>query len=416
VISRELSLYFRAMQTFRQKRHFTAIIPTRDRCDTLEYSLKTLTQQNYENLEIIVSDNASQDATREIVLANGDRRIRYINTGKRVSMSDNWEFALAHVEKGWVTFLGDDDGFLPGCFDKVNAIIDRTKVQAVKSTFAQYVWPGFEANSAGFLEVPLGRGFTVRSCRSALQLVLQGVNSYSTLPMVYNGGFVDLSAVRAAALSERFFLSCIPDVFSAIALSNTLDQYAYSDEPFVINGASKHSTGGAQFSPNAVSSAPAARFQQEPNIGLHRSIPLTADGRYPPSLQALVYESCAQFKAVFPNSLMISAAEQLQVMLRIAESRGEVIEHWAKIFALHHGIDFDEVTQKVATAGRRYPLHDFRARFKGLARVKLKNEDTGINNILEATGRAGAELSEPLGFAYRVRILSLLIQKLMRIA
>jgi hypothetical protein len=113
---------------------------------------------------------------------------------------------------------------------------------------------------------------------------------------------------------------------------------------------------------------------------------------------------------------MISAAEQLQVMLRIAESRGEVIEHWAKIFALHHGIDFDEVTQKVATAGRRYPLHDFRARFKGLARVKLKNEDTGINNILEATGRAGAELSEPLGFAYRVRILSLLIQKLMRIA
>ncbi len=73
---------------------FTVIIPTRERADTLYYSLKTCVTQDYDDLEILVSDNFSQDNTREVVESFKDPRIRYINTGKRVSMSDNWEFAV----------------------------------------------------------------------------------------------------------------------------------------------------------------------------------------------------------------------------------------------------------------------------------------------------------------------------------
>ena len=120
----------RIMRAPRQSRRFTVVIPTRERCDTLEYSLRTLTEQPYPHLEIIVSDNDSADATRDVVRANGDPRIRYINTGRRLSMSGNWEFALAHVTEGWVTFLGDDDGLVPNCFERVNEIVDRTGVRA----------------------------------------------------------------------------------------------------------------------------------------------------------------------------------------------------------------------------------------------------------------------------------------------
>jgi hypothetical protein len=49
-----------------------------------------------------------------VVASFKDPRIRYVNTGKHLSMSHNWEFALSHVEKGYVTFVGDDDGLLPG--------------------------------------------------------------------------------------------------------------------------------------------------------------------------------------------------------------------------------------------------------------------------------------------------------------
>ena len=78
--------------------HFTVVIPTRERCDTLEHSLRTCVTQDYDNLEILISDNFSQDRTREVVESFNDKRIRYINTGKRLSMTDNFEFALSHVK------------------------------------------------------------------------------------------------------------------------------------------------------------------------------------------------------------------------------------------------------------------------------------------------------------------------------
>jgi glycosyltransferase involved in cell wall biosynthesis len=402
------------MSSSRQHRRFTAIIPTRERCDTLEYSLRTLTQQTYENLQIIVSDNYSQDATRDVVRANADPRIRYINTGKRVSMSGNWEFALAHAAEGWVTFLGDDDGLLPGCFEKVNEIIDRTGVRAVKSTYGQYLWPGFTSDSAGDLEVPLGKGFSQRLCRSALSLVLQGANSYTTLPMVYNGGFVDLEAVRAATFSDRFFLSCIPDVFSAIALSNTLDRYVYSHEPFSINGASRHSIGASQFSYGSAPDSAVTKFRLESDIAFHPSVPPTPDGKYPQSLHAFVYESCEQFKKVYPKTLTISPEQQLAVILRGAGNLRETIGPWAQSFALLHGIDYDKIARESLIGAKAMRFHDLEARFKALASIRLDNRDTEIENILAATNRAAIELRSP-GFNSTVKAANKLLHKLMRL-
>jgi len=64
--------------------------PTRERSDVLEKSLITVTSQDYGNLEVIVSDNYSCDDTEDVVRSTNDARVKYINTGKRVSMSHNW--------------------------------------------------------------------------------------------------------------------------------------------------------------------------------------------------------------------------------------------------------------------------------------------------------------------------------------
>ena len=50
-------------------------------------------------LDILVSDNFSKDSTEEVVGDIRDPRIRYVNTGKRVCMSHNWEFALSNVSR-----------------------------------------------------------------------------------------------------------------------------------------------------------------------------------------------------------------------------------------------------------------------------------------------------------------------------
>lgn len=120
---------------------FTVIIPTRERCDTLQSSLRTCVAQDYDNLEIVVSDNASQDRTREVVASFKDPRIRYVNPGRRVSMSHNWEFALSRVTDGYVTIMGDDDGVLPNAIKELDVLTRETGAKAVNWMHGFYGWP-----------------------------------------------------------------------------------------------------------------------------------------------------------------------------------------------------------------------------------------------------------------------------------
>src|SRR2546426_3561815 len=94
---------------------FTVIIPTKDRAAYLYHTLRTCSIQEYENLEIIVSDDGSTDDTRTVVeeAARKDPRIRYVTPGPGVGMLDNFEFALNQVKPGYVLALGGDDGLLP---------------------------------------------------------------------------------------------------------------------------------------------------------------------------------------------------------------------------------------------------------------------------------------------------------------
>ena len=42
---------------------FTIVIPTRNRVQTLEYSIHTILNQTFKDFEIVVSDNSTNDET-----------------------------------------------------------------------------------------------------------------------------------------------------------------------------------------------------------------------------------------------------------------------------------------------------------------------------------------------------------------
>lgn len=335
-------------------RKYTVVIPTRERFDTLEMALKSVTTQDYENLEIVVSDNFSSDATEEVVKAAKDKRIKYVNTGRRVSMSENWEFALAHVTGEWLTVIGDDDALLPNCFDKINKIADETGVEAIRTSTCSFAWPSLVGAKSGQLSVPMDCGWEMRDCYYWLEKVLVGKAPYSILPMLYNGGFVALDALKKARDNAgRYYCSCAPDVYSAVLLSRVLHRYVYSYEPVAINGASIHSTGTSVYKVGMKmegESVPIEKFRSESNIPFHRDIPLQANGDYPKSIQALIYESYLQVNEIWPTGKDLKHTEQLKVILATASSHGESVHEWGKIFAELHGIDFG----KVAMEARRY--------------------------------------------------------------
>lgn len=339
------------------ERKFTIVIPTRERADTLVHTIESALAQDYNNLEVLVSDNASSDNTAELVSKIDDARVRYINTGQRVSMSHNWEFALDHVTEGWITVLGDDDAILPGALMSVNKIIDETGTLAIRSNGCGYSWPSLLGERYGNLITSLKKGYRRVQSKKALIKVLNGERHYNNLPVLYNGGFVDISLVKKAkAVTGEFFLSMTPDVYSAIVFALITDEYIYSDEPYAINGASHHSGGTAGFEKikRKRSYDPSEKFFAESNIPFHHSLPLLENNRPVRSIQAIIYEAYLQAEP-FHNqkNLTVPVDRQLEVILRHSSPHHEEVHNWGMSFAKFNKIDYERSLRRSKSKKKR---------------------------------------------------------------
>jgi hypothetical protein len=371
---------------------FTIIIPTRERSDTLVHTLRTALAQDYEHFEVLVSDNASQDDTAEKVDQIKDSRLRYVNTGHRVSMSENWEFALNHVESGWVTVLGDDDAILPGALRRANEIIKKTGLSAIRSNGCSYQWPGFGGSKYGSLTVSLRRGYEIRSSGDMLQQVLDGRRYYTELPMLYNGGFVSLDLIsRAKSITGNFFQSMTPDVYSAIVFSLLTESYVYSIEPLAINGASLHSTGTAGFEKvkQKRSYDPAEKFWNEKNIPFHEDLPLMKTGRPVRSISVCVYEAFLQAKEFHGfKQVHTSHQKQLEIALKTSGPDPAEINEWVELFRRKNDLKPKSMPAKAKTSLR---LDKFFSRILSLLHsCRFKgNQCLSLSNVYDAAIVAG---------------------------
>lgn len=311
----------------------TIVIPTRERSDTLLYTIKTCVAQSYENLTILIVDNFSQDDTSAIVKSFSDQRISYINSGRRLSMSVNWEFALSQVESDYVMFLGDDDGVLPGAvLDLMALVADTESVDAITWPSVDYGWPSCPNQYLrNIIVIPLGNGIERRRTAEVLSDVISFKRPYSELPFIYKG-LVKTEAVKKlrAASGGTVFHSMIPDVYFGISSCAVIDNYLYSFRPYTLNGASSHSNGTASFSRTEGKKAEQI-FLAEDNIKFHSTL------LFCPSIPILVTESLLQAKLRLSSLEKYSIDIDATVTAAIAQlKRAEVNVFVTVMAALHH--------------------------------------------------------------------------------
>lgn len=324
---------------------FTVIIPTRERADVLRYTLKTVLKQDYDNLSVIVSDNFSQDHTREVVEMENDPRLTYLNTGSRLSMSKNWEFALSHCSGGWITILGDDDGLLPGSIREASEIMSEYKVMALRSEIGSYFWPQATGNNFGKLSFcPNGTKTEMRRTSEWLRRALLGYSPCSQLPMLYTGGFVHFDLVqKARAPSGQFYCSMIPDIYSAIAFSRVENNYLYTDRLLAVGGVSKFSNGASSNLPqsqNNKSSTPFDVFLNEPNIPFHKDAPSMENGGHLRNNQVIMLESFLQSNHLKKNKEFdLSIEEHISLIIKNSKPkfRDEAL-FLAEKLSINHGL------------------------------------------------------------------------------
>ena len=90
----------------------TVVIPTYNKSRYIASAVRSVLQQDYPNLTILVSNNHSTDSTSSVLSTFSDPRLSVISPPQHLSMQAHYEWCLSFVNTTWVTILGDDDGLM----------------------------------------------------------------------------------------------------------------------------------------------------------------------------------------------------------------------------------------------------------------------------------------------------------------
>lgn len=91
---------------------FSIIIPTYNRANMITSAIESVLAQDFDDFEIVVSDDCSKDNTEELVKSyiNRDTRVKYFKNNQNYGQIKNMRNAVDNYAKGkWVLFLNDDD-------------------------------------------------------------------------------------------------------------------------------------------------------------------------------------------------------------------------------------------------------------------------------------------------------------------
>jgi glycosyltransferase involved in cell wall biosynthesis len=106
------------------------IIPTYNRANYLCQSVESALAQDYDDFEVIVSDNASSDNTPErIGKYSGNRKLKYFRNDRNLGMVPNWRKALYEYANGdWTLVLDDDDYLIDNSYvSKAMRLLEKEK-------------------------------------------------------------------------------------------------------------------------------------------------------------------------------------------------------------------------------------------------------------------------------------------------
>ncbi len=218
------------------------VIPTRDRPDTLLYAIRSVLEQDFTDLELVVSDNSTTPRTAELLAEIRDPRLKVIQAGGCLSMAKNWMLALSRCEGQFVTYLGDDDALLPGGLTEVDRLLRRTGARALRWDFGTYIWPQVPLpGDAGVLVVSMARQLRRVDGRSRIR-ESGGAPGLKPIPMVLHGA-VERTVLEQARGRGDIFCGRYPDVHSGFVVAAVAGEFAEVTVPLSIAGLSARSTG-----------------------------------------------------------------------------------------------------------------------------------------------------------------------------
>ena len=118
-------------------------LPLRNRARFLKRRLNSILSQSFKNFELIISDNASTDDTKEICkkYQKKDERIAYIKQKRNLGIARNFIFVLTKARGKYFIWAADDDQWEKNFLTRLKAGLDKNNKCGVAmcSTERRYV-------------------------------------------------------------------------------------------------------------------------------------------------------------------------------------------------------------------------------------------------------------------------------------
>jgi len=100
------------------------IMPSYNTAKFIGETINSVLSQTYNNWELIIVDDCSNDNTDEVVASFDDKRIKYIKNEKNSGAAVSRNRALREAKGKWIAFLDSDDLWLPEKLEKQIAFME----------------------------------------------------------------------------------------------------------------------------------------------------------------------------------------------------------------------------------------------------------------------------------------------------
>lgn len=128
-------------------------IPTYNGRRRLEKALHSIWEQEYPNLEVIISDNCSSDDTQQYIEMVGRNHpmVQYYRQEVNIGLVANFDFTLRKASGLYFMWLADDDTISPGALLKYCIFLNENPTHSLVSGEINYVKDGrIEYTEGGF--------------------------------------------------------------------------------------------------------------------------------------------------------------------------------------------------------------------------------------------------------------------------
>jgi hypothetical protein len=119
----------------------TVLVPTHNREDLLPRCLESIRGQTYQDVSVVVGDNASKDNSQEIVRSLADPRFRLVVRPRDLGHVPNHNLLLEEAKDNYIAFLHSDDWWEPDFLARMVGLMDDAPAALMGISSARLVFP-----------------------------------------------------------------------------------------------------------------------------------------------------------------------------------------------------------------------------------------------------------------------------------